>query len=240
MIDIVLSQHSSFYRGLWNGRFHFSDLPAASRADLIRVPLSERRYKEATSLVKIVGTGDSVFLSEWALEDIAREPFGTPATRPLVYMSEPHESIEKCMWFYENRTLPLIGEPSVEVAAAAAAKYRVDSIITDPAALLKLAPRMHTMCDDLESITIIGTSFDPKELMFARAFARRVRLLFAFPETGAIAQAELQASPEFEAVPNCLVEKSGSDILVTKLASLVTPIIKYKTTMPEGMTLRGV
>ena len=110
------------------------------REDFLDVPLSQRRYKDARSLIKIVHEGKRLFLSEWSFEDIGREPWGIPSARVLVYMTDPHEAIEKSMWCYENNMVPLIGEPDPDIAMFTASKYRIDSIIADTVSLPKLLP----------------------------------------------------------------------------------------------------
>src|SRR3989344_5657769 len=84
---------SDFYKTHWKEKRDFKELPAVSRADFLRVPLSKRRYKDEKALVKIIHTPEGPFLSEWSFDDIGREPWGTPSKRPMVYLADPHEAL---------------------------------------------------------------------------------------------------------------------------------------------------
>ncbi len=117
---------ADFYRTLWGKNARFSELPTVAREDFLRVPLSKRRYKNERALVKVVHDPRGMFLSEWSFADIGRESFGLLSKRPLVYMSDPHEAIEKSMWCYENGMVPLIGEKDHDIAMFAAGKYQID------------------------------------------------------------------------------------------------------------------
>ncbi len=193
----------------------------------MRIPLSERRTKDETSLSKVVHAPEGVFLSEWTYGDIAREPFGLSSKRPMVYLSDPHESLEKAIWCYEQGMVPLLGEPVGKVAQAMARAYRIDSLIADARTLPLIAPAIATQ-ELLESLSIIGSSFDIASLLPWRARAKRVRLVLALPETGAFAEAELEEHLRFSALPHCTI-KAARHLILTKDLPLVTPIVRYDT-----------
>ncbi len=220
---------ADFYRTRWGEAKKFEDLPTISRKDFLDVPLSQRRYKDARSLVKIVHDEGRMFLSEWSFEDIGREPWGIPSTRPMVYLSDPHEAVEKSMWCYENNKMPLIREKDTDIAMIAASKYRIDSLITDTASLQRFLPFLKRQEERLLSITIIGESFDPSSLEPFGAFAQSVRLVLRLPETGAFAESSLAPALSFTALPGCIVDEEEGLLVVTKVVQLVTPIIRYRT-----------
>lgn len=224
---------SSFYRDAWGGAKDLRDLPTVTREDLIRTPLPERRYKEERGLVKIV-RADRPFLSEWSFADIGREAYGVRSKRPMVYMSDPHEAIEKSMWCYENNMVPLIGEKDPALATYAADKYQIDSLIIDAPTLALIEPYLRRRTEPLDSISIIADAFEPDTLRAYRQYAKEVRLVLALPETGAIAEASLAEPAQFRALPGCLIERDGT-LIVSKDAPLVTPIIRYRTAIPENV-----
>lgn len=231
--DTASNAEADFYREKWGKDRMFGSLPTVSREDFIRVPLSRRRYKVEKALVKVVHDGERMFLSEWAFSDITKEAFGLPSARPLVYMSNSGETIEKAMWCYGNGAVPLAGEKDPDIAMYAAGKYKVTSLITDQEALLKFRPYLETH-ERLESLSIIGTSFDFELLALSSAYADTVRLVLALPETGAFAVAPLSSAPKFSALPGCVIEKHET-LVVSKTAPLVTPIIRYRTEVPASL-----
>ncbi|HEY4502160.1 MAG TPA: hypothetical protein VJJ20_03810 [Candidatus Paceibacterota bacterium] len=226
-----IHQHDApFYREHWGGVQKFAELPVVTREDFLKTPLSLRRYKDEKALIKIVHDPAGAFLSEWSFVDIGREAYGLPARRPMVFLENPHEAIEKSMWCYEHGMLPLVGEKTLEIATYAAEKYKIDSLITDTSSLIKLEPYVRGR-GPLDSISILGERFEPKELLHFGQYARQVRLVLALPETGAIAAAALAAEPRWEALPDCILENTET-LLVTKKRLLVTPIVRYQTTLP--------
>lgn len=213
----------------------FSKLPTISRKNFLQTPLSKRRYKDARALVKIVHSDEGPFLSEWAFDDIGREPWGLPSTRPMVYLTDPHEAVEKSMWCYENNMLPLIGEKDPDIAMFAAGKYKIDSLIVDPLSLPKLLPYLKSRTEKFSSVSILVDSFDVSSLLPFIEYAENVRLVLSLPEVGGMAVAPLTETLHFRALPNCIIEESSGTLVVTKIAELVTPIIRYATTIPSGI-----
>lgn len=218
---------SDFYRMRW-GSAASSDLPTISRDDLRAVPLSKRRYKNEKGIVKIVRDERGPFLSEWSFTDIGNEAYGIESSRPMVYLSDPHDAIEKALWCYEQNMLPLLGEKDPEIAGYAASKYQIDSLITDAPSLVRLRGYLESRKTSLACISVLGSDFDTTMLSGFTPFAERIRLILALPETGAFAGAELADDPRFAALPACIIEK-GDTLILTKLRSLTTPIIGYDT-----------
>ena len=201
-----------------------------SRTDFLRIPLEDRRSKHEKSLVKIVQTDSGNFLSEWSFDDIAREPYGVLSKRPMVYMLDAHEAIEKSMWCYEHAMVPLIGERDPEIASYTAGKYQIDQLISDPEACIALLPYLSSRSEPLESLSIIDSSFGKQRLMQFASCAKQVRLVLALPETGVLAEASLSEEPLFSVVSGCQ-GAVGDTFIVTKQPSLVTPIIEYDTAL---------
>jgi hypothetical protein len=222
------SKQSDFYKKHWGTASSFAQLPAISRGELLRTPLSARRYKEEKGLAKIVRDARGSLLSEWSFRDIGAQSYGLVSKRPMVYMSDTHEAIEKAMWCYEHGMVPLLGEKDPDIASFAAEKYKVDSLITDAAALKRIEPYLKKRAERLDSISILGDSFSPKELAAFEQYADRIRLVLALPEAGAFAEAEFRDYPKFKPIAGYIVE-SDETLVVTAEGLLVTPIVRYKT-----------
>src|SRR3989344_4520173 len=220
--DVAGSKASGFYRDIWGAARNFDELPSVAREDFLNVPLSKRRYKAEKALVKIVHSEQGMFLSEWSFDDIGREPWGITSRRPMVYLADPHEAIEKSMWCYENNMVPLIGERDPDVAMFAAGKYNIDSLITDRESLDTLLPYLSKRGEKLDCISILGDSFDISSLTRYTVFSGAVRLVMCLPETGVIAVASLNDMREFTAVENSFLENRDGFLTVTKLNPLVT------------------
>lgn len=233
LAEVRTSSAADFYRKLWEPRTALSELPTISREDFLRVSLSKRRYKNERALVKVVHDPRGAFLSEWSFADIGRESFGLLSKRPLVYLTDPHEAIEKSMWCYERGMVPLIGEKDPDITMFAADKYMVDSLVTDAVALARLKPYFESH-GRLTSISVLGSAFDTAALAPYTAFADTFRLVLALPETGAFAEAPYAHDPRFKALPECVIERAET-LVVSKLRALVTPIIKYRTHIPAAV-----
>jgi len=225
---VIAAAASDFYRVRWGNATAFDSLPSIAREDFIAAPLPKRRYKDDSSFVKIVRDQSGQFLSEWSFDDIAKEGLGVHCMRPLVYMSDPYEAIQWSLWCYENGILPLIGEADPDITASAAEQYRIDALITDGKAILKLRGALSALPKKLGSITVIDSSFDSSVLAEFSPYADTVRLVFAIPETGALADSPLSTRPQFSALPGCLFENIDDELVVTKFRDLVTPIIRYQ------------
>lgn len=234
LIEAVAShEDADFYRSKWGTERSFESLPTVSREDFLNVPLSRRRYKVEKALVKVVHDPSGMFLSEWAFSDITKESYGLVSARPIVYMANSGEVLDKSMWCYGKGVVPLAGEKDPDIAMYAADKYRVNSIITDGESLLKFEKYLQNH-EPLDSISIIGTEFDIPSLMPYRSFAKTLRLVLALPETGAFAESPLSPEPKFTALPGCLLERE-EQIVVSKNSPLVTPIIRYRTSIPATL-----
>ncbi|MFA7310077.1 MAG: hypothetical protein WC050_04190, partial [Candidatus Paceibacterota bacterium] len=189
------------------------------------------------SLVKIVRMPQGEFLSEWTYEDLKREPYGVVSKRPMVYMTDDHEEIEKSMWCYERGMVPLAGEIDPDIAAFTAERYQIDQLITDTTACGKLTSYLSSRAERLLAISIIDTSFPLSSLVSLAPFAKQVRLVLALPETGVIAEAPLSTAPVFVVETDCTVA-DGKTLTLTKKTQLVTPITEYDTGIPISALTR--
>lgn len=229
--DIRAHPSADFYRAAWGGVTSFDALPVVSRDAFAACPLSQRSYKIEQGLVRVIHGPTGPYLSAWGYTDIAREPYGLPSKRPLIHFTDAHETVEKSMWSYFNHMVPLAGEKNNAVTELSARAFDIDSLITDPLMLANLLPYVQARTEPLASISLISHAFDPEDLMRYRTFANRIRLVLALPETGAFAQAELTEHVRFTLLGNCRIEDRET-IVLTKVAPLITPIIRFDTGIP--------
>src|SRR3989344_9379983 len=215
------------YAEKWGTETAFESLPAVSRKELACAPMASRRYKEGGGLARVLRDADGPLLIEWSYADIAAEPYGVPAARPLVYFADPGESLTAAAWCYEHNMVPLIGEQNAAVVVRAAEAYQVDALLCDGRSLVPLEPYLTERRAPLESISVVDTSFSSGALSAAR-YAKRVRLVLALPETGAFAESSPDTYPTFSVLPGCMVEEDDG-LILTKVAHLVTPVIRYRT-----------
>lgn len=236
------SKESEFYRSKWGSAGEtlpvFAELPCCSAEDFIRTPLHDRVYKKDKGLAKIVRIYEKPFLVQWSLADLAAERFGfTDSARPLVMLSDAHEAIEKSLWFYEHDILPLIGEiHNVPVSAFAAKTYGIDAIVSDEYMLSRTLPELEKVYDlgKVASLTLIGAHFAAASIAYLRQF-KNVQYILALPETGSFAASCPRALAEgkfcFHSDDGSYLELVGEHLVVTRLRLLVTPIIRYKTSI---------
>ncbi|MFA7309449.1 MAG: hypothetical protein WC050_00955 [Candidatus Paceibacterota bacterium] len=219
---------ADLYRTAWGNSSTFDALPVVSRADMAATPLDRRLYKEGRGMAKIVHTPISSFISIWDFSDIGAEPFGIASSRPMSNFSDPREGIEKAMWCYEHNMVPLIGEQSPSVAILAARVCDIDSLITDSRSLSAFLPYLQERTTPLECISVVDDDLSAAALTSAAKFAKRVRLVLALPEIGAFAETTPDMYPTFSVLPNCILQEEDG-LILTKIAHLVTPIIRYRT-----------
>lgn len=217
-----------FYRDRWGSTSAFEALPTVSRSEMASVPLSARRYRDTKGMTKVVAF-DTPFLSEWDFEDIRSEPYGVASRRPMVHLSDPHETIEKAMWCHLNDMVCLVGERNSAIVRSTASQYEIDSLITDGEAILDLVPYLAKRRKPLIELSIIGAAFDAPALAAYAPYAQAVRCVLALPETGAFAEAALTELPAFRVLPECVIECVNGAVVLTRQKKLVTPIVRYAT-----------
>jgi hypothetical protein len=114
----------------------------------------------------------------------------------MVYLSDPHEAVEKSMWCYLNGMVPLVGEKDPVIAMSEAAAYRVDSLITDVQSISKLAPYLEAPAESLVAITVLGETFDIETLAPFGRYAP-LRLLQCDADGNAVAVCLISEYPAF-------------------------------------------
>lgn len=227
--EVRTSKSSDFYRARWDAAKTFGALPLVSRSDFARVPLERRRYRNESGLVKVVRSDGQSFLSEWSFDSIAAQEWAIPSKRPMVYLGDPYETLEKAAWFRERNMLPIAGERAAEVSQYLAEKYDIDSLVADSRTLAGMLPFLAGLSVPLEGITVIDSAFEPEKLAPLSRFAREMRLVLALPETGAIGVAALAAIPLFQPFPHVITEGIDGKLVVTQLLDLITPVIRFDT-----------
>lgn len=226
--DIRAHPDADFYKNIWGDAKTFNALPLITREAIANCPLSQRSYKKEQGIVRIVHGSSGPLLCAWGFSDIAREPYGLLSKRPLIYFADSHDTVEKSMWSYLNHMVPLAGEKNIPVTVLAARAFEVDSLITDPVSITDLLPYLEERTKPLSSISLVSHVFHPEHLMRYQQFAERIRLVLALPETGAFAEAKLSVNAVFSPLPNCNIEERDT-LILTKIAPLITPIIRYDT-----------
>lgn len=227
--------YADLYRARWGDVHTFEELPSISREDLLRVPLTQRRYKKGKSFVKIVNTMNGRFLSEWAFDDIRAENFGLSSERIMVALNDSHEAVEKSIWCYENKFLRVVAEKNPAASVWLAERFRITSLIADFSSLEMVKPFLASITEPLDHISVFTEGNDISQVRQLSLPARRVRLVLALPEIGVIAESELEAD-FFTVNENILLENKDGQLSVTKLSQLVTPIIKFQTNIKVQAT----
>ena len=144
----------------------------------------------STGLNKIVHDKelDKYFIIRRNLEEIRSEKLeeAVPSLpkRPLVFLSNVYEAIERCLFFYERGVLPLIGEPSnPAVTLSVAGQYKIDGLIIDHVLTQKLKGDILGAGLPLKSVLIIDSVFDKSDLDWRGIESH---FILSTPETGSI------------------------------------------------------
>lgn len=130
-----------------------------------------------TVFTKIVRSDVGPTLFGRTIEDMKMESWGVQSARPLVYLANAHEAVEKSLWCYLNNMVPLIGERDPDLTARLAAMYGIDSIIADVPSLKLLFSRFFPHHGQIVAISLLGGSFDETEYAPFRAHTSRFRLV---------------------------------------------------------------
>src|SRR3989344_8082154 len=235
LVAKVRTSACGFYRAHWGKAERFEDLPLMDVERFIATPFGERTYKVEKGLVKIVRASRAPFLVHWSLEDLKAEQFGdSTGKRPLVLLSDSHDALEKSLWFYEHDILPLIGETNnLQAASFAADAYAIDALVADSKTVLPFLAEYEKGHDvKTISVTLIENRFDPAMVARLQISCARVLSVLACSETGAFGVAcPEQGDGEVCFHPNdeSIVEIENGELVVTRLALLRTPIIRYRT-----------
>jgi len=236
---IFNSDESLFYKNIWKDvstPVSIDTIPIIDHLSFIKTPLHDRQYKQEKGITKIVKKYETPFLVNTALVDLKEEDFGDKTVeRPLVLLSDSHEALEKSMWFYENNTLPLIGETkNLKVTAYAASRYKIDSIVIDMKMFSQFLPPFSTKYNIKDSIkiTVLDDNFDKKEISSILKLFPSARFILCLPETGAFANSCSKSLAKGNLIfheNNTSIVEVADTLIVSRLRNLVTPIIRYNS-----------
>ena len=229
LVELVrTSGHSTFYRDYWGTETRLDRLKPMTREKVAQTPWNARRYSRQKSLLKIVPFSSRPFLSEWTLTDSALESYGGEGERPLVYLSNPHERLEKSLWCYAQGRVPVIGESVIDAGIRIALKCRIDSLLTDMAMLPRLGALFGALDAPLVSLSIIDTEFDYVRIESFARYARTTRLVLALPETGVIGASSIDTREQWHVPHGCHLD-TAETIVISKPRLFSLPIIRYDT-----------
>jgi hypothetical protein len=218
---------SSFYRDHWN-HAATNSLPPLAREKFAAVGLRAREYKKKKGIVSVIRVGAKPYLWKWALEDLQGD-YLRSGCRPLLLFSRAHDAIEKPLTLFRKNILALNGtlsNPSVTLFAAA--NYHIDSVLADSSTYV---PGMQMLAGVLDSKQIVErTVFVESGVEFRSLPEQEItHLLLSLPETGSIARLCEKHHDIFHAEPDMLCEAESGELIVTRLARLVTPVIRLAT-----------
>lgn len=210
----------------------FQSLPVLTRRELAETPYRERLYLEAVGNNKLLHCpeADRYFVVHRSLDEIKNYDLPFNGKRPMVIMGDVYEAVEHCLFFYERKILPLIGEvPNAEVIAATAKQYQVDTLFLDRYAVMNFKDDLVRQNLPLKKVVIIGKEFDridwdwPKEI--------ELHFILSLPETGRIAlscpEAVRRGELVFHAYPDIFLEEGIAVLTSTLLRA--SPLIRYQS-----------
>lgn len=225
--DVARSDMSTCYRDFWQGAETYEALPKSTRKLFEQIPLSKRTYSTERMFVKVAHGKSGIFAVGQAFSDIEKEHYGYVTQRPVVFMRDAHDALEKGVWCYAQGMVPLVSEYDATVGGVMVRKYHADQIITDTASLQLLTSFFAEEEHTVTHVTIIDHVFDIKALVPLHARGMSIRLVLGLTETGMLAEATYAGDvPVFTPCSSCVID-TGPETLVTKMRMTVTPIIKY-------------
>jgi hypothetical protein len=211
----------------------FSKFPVINLGDLAAVPFENRCYQNKVGFNKLIFSKDtdSYLLIRRSMEEIKNDSFPINGSRPAVIMQDMYESIEKCLFFYEQGILPLIGEvlnPSVVYATLK--QYQVDNIFMDCVSVNNFWDEIYKLKLPLKSITVIDSSFENISLKKVKDI--ELKFIICLPEFGRIAYSCKEKNPSgkatFHPYKDVLVEILES-VVLTSVRLQTCPMIRYKS-----------
>ncbi|MEK7560767.1 MAG: hypothetical protein AAB539_02310 [Patescibacteria group bacterium] len=213
----------------------FDRLPALTRAHLARTPLAERLFFEERCFVKIIRSTDEPFLMRANLSALSKEQYGVrDGARALVFLADSDEAMEKSLWCYEQNILPMVCEKQIaQLAPRFAADYTIDTLLTEENMIIGFWPEFTRLLGltALKNLVLFGSGFH-FQMIHRQFLPQNPVLILSLPETGAIARicpdAFVRGNWIFHPDANCLIE-IDERIIMTKLARLATPLIRYDT-----------
>lgn len=162
------------------------------------------------------------------LSEIKKEGIPIYGKRPMVIIQDVYDSIETCLYFYEHKILPLIGEISnPSVIYSTASQYRVDALYVDQSSYRQFAKELLKLNLPIKAIVISDsiTSLPPK-------LSKNISLdyVFSISEIGPIATLCPESGGKtlkFHTLDDIYIEE-GRQALITSLRLTSCPIIRYE------------
>ncbi len=223
----------SLYRTYWQGERNFSKLPHMTWETFVAAPLSDRLYSKEPYLTSVIERDGKRAVWAKTLSSIEQESYGKIGERPLVAAADLSRNVEFGTWCYGQGVLPLSAEQNPTVTAALAKRYGIDSVILTKDALPSLATLFarDSSPSTFRAIVLTGYAFGEYVTSFIRGNAKNTSVSLSLPETGVIAHAckdRLVSDLVFHA-PESVRCETETTLVVTKLALLPIPIVRYDT-----------
>lgn len=247
LLKTVLAAEPDFYRkkylsaGLGEEKINTLDesswnsVPILTKEEISRTPYKNRCYGEGSGLNKLIfcEATDEYILLHRTLEEIRQEKFTLMGERPMVIMADVYEAIERCLYFYENKLLPLIGEfHNSAVIYATARQYEVDALFIDHSGIAAFREKLLEILPGLKSVTVIDSAFAPEDLKWPEKIILNFSL--SIPEIGSIAHACPESIKSgnlvFHPADDVYIEPSALSVVSTYRLK-ACPMIRYKSAL---------
>lgn len=245
LIGLVLAAKPDFYRKKYASagidvtrldtlnESNWNSFPILTKQELAYAPYDSRCYGEKPGLNKLIfsNEADQYFLIHRTLEEIRQEQLPYDGTRPMVIFENVYEAIERCLYFYEQNVLPLIGEfHNPAVIYATARQYEVDTIFMDRAAIRAFREKLLEILPALKSVTVIDDTFSQEDLEWPEKI--KLNFTLSIPEIGSIAHAcpesIVQKDLIFHPADDVYIEPSALSIITTTRLK-ACPMLRYRS-----------
>ncbi len=219
----------------------FKKLPPVSAKELAGASYKLRCLKEETGLNKLVFLKDvnKFLLIHKTIAEIKENALPKEGSRPMVVMEDLYEALEYCLFFYQQGTLPLIGEIiNPGIVYATASQYRIDSLVVDLASKKTFQTGLLKLKLPLKSVTVIDSFFSPEGLAWPEKIT--CHYILALPEFGRAAYLCREAFKKgffvLHPFEDVLIE-AGKGALLTNFNLTACPMIRYHSNLHlEPMT----
>jgi len=246
LLQAIIAGEQSFYRDKYSGldlkiiedlsKDNFSLLPIISKSDLAEAPYKNRCYGEGTGINKLIFFEDnnSYFLIHRTIEEIGKDDLPVVGERPMVILSNVYEAVERCVFFYEKRILPLIGEANnFTVVYATARQYKIDSLFIDHISVEKFRKGLLTEPQNkISHVTVIDSMFLLGDLEWPENIKKA--FILSIPEFGRIAfscpEITKKSGLVLHSYPDVYIEPGALSVL-TSSRLWACPMIRYKSTI---------
>lgn len=237
--ETAASSKSSFYREHW-GDASALDLPLMTKEKLAATPLSDRCYTQVPNITRVIPYAESSFFMRQDLASMRTEMTSVlPLARPLVLSENFQEAMERSFWCYEQNMVPAIGEYNNPAITAYVGYWRrAAAIITDaPKLIHALLEEAHgdSLQTTTDAIVLVGSSHRIEEIATLDPVFPNTQkhIILSLPETGpfayACAEALQHGNLHYHEDDCSVVEIVNEGIVVSKLHTRATPVIRYQT-----------